>query len=148
MKCANVSPIYKKGDSQMKQHYRPVSILTGLSKIFESVINEQLIEHFNSIFNKLISAFRRGHSCQSLLIRVIEDWKKSLDNGDMIGAVFMDLSRAFDCLPHSLLIAKLHACGIDEGLCELLCSYLSQRKQRVKLGNHKSTWHTINKGVP
>ena len=74
--------------------------------------------------------------------------KKTLDDGKIIGAVFMDLSRAFDCLPHSLLIAKLHAYGVTEETCQLLCSYLTSRKQRVKIGNYTSLWNTTYKGVP
>ena len=57
----------------------------------------------------LLSAFRKGYSCQSLLIKFVEDIKKAIDNGEEVGMIFMDLSKAFDCLPHGLLIAKLHA---------------------------------------
>ena len=87
---------------------------------------------------KLLSAFRKGYSCQSLLIKFVEDIKKAIDNGDEVGMIFMDLSKAFDCLPHGLLIAKLHAYGMNESACELMASYLSNRKQRVKISNTRS----------
>ena len=65
-----------------------------------------------------------------------------------VGALFMDLSKAFDCLPHNLLIAKLEAYGLDISACQLVSSYLSNRKQRVKIGNVKSEWAPLSKGVP
>ena len=133
MKLAEVSPSYKKSDNLVKGNYRPVSILTTLSKLYESTMNEQLFDHFISIFDKLLSAFRKGHSCQTLLAKCIEDWKAALDQNKHIGVLFADLSKAFDCLPHSLLLAKLRAYGIDISACNLIASYLSNRKQRVKL---------------
>ena len=148
MKCAEVSPIYKKDDNLMKNNYRPVSILTSLSKIFESVMNDQMYGYLSKILETLLSAFRKGYSCQSLLIKFIEDAKSALDKGEYVGALFMDLSKAFDCLPHGLLIAKLHAYGFSESSCELLASYLTDRNQRVKIGNTRSDWLPLSKGVP
>ena len=147
-KFAEVSPAYKKSDNLYKGNYRPVSVLSCLSKLYESVLNDQLIEYFCHLFNKLVSAFRKGYSCQSLLVRLIDDWKNALDKNNTIGAVFMDLSKAFDCLPHSLLIAKCHSYGLNYSSCCLLADYLSDRKQRVKLGNSRSSWNTLTKGVP
>jgi len=148
MKRAEVSPIYKKDDNLVENNYRPVSILTTISKIYESVMNDQMLDFLIKLFNDLLAAFRKGHSCQSLLIRLIEDWKKALDNKEIVGALFMDLSKAFDCLPHGLLVAKLHAYGFSLSACDLICSYLSGRKQRVKIGNNRSSWADLKKGVP
>ena len=148
MKLAEVSPSYKKADNLVKGNYRPVSVLTTLSKLYESTMNDQLFKHFVSIFNKLLSAFRKGHSCQTLLVKCIEDWKSALDQNKHIGVLFTDLSKAFDCLPHSLLLAKLRAYGLDISACNLIASYLSNRKQRVKIGNARSEWISFSKGVP
>ena len=148
MKKAEVSPIYKKSDNLDKGNYRPVSILTTLSKLYESIMNDQLVCHFASIFNNLLSAFRKGFSCQTLLIKCIEDWKSALDESKHVGVLFTDLSKAFDCLPHSLLLAKLQAYGLEMSACRLMASYLSGRKQRVKVGNARSEWVTLSKGVP
>ena len=109
MECAEVSPIFKKDDNLLKGNFRPVSILTSISKIYENVVNNQLLGHFYEIFNDLLSAFRKGHSCQLLLLK---DMKNALDQKHAVGALFMDLSKAFDCLPHGLLVAKLHAYGL------------------------------------
>ena len=148
MKQAEVSPIYKKSDNLSKENYRPVSILTRLSKIYESVMNDQLVCHFTSIFNNLMSAFRKGYSCQTLLVKCIEDWKMALDENKHVGVLLTDLSKAFDCLPHGLLLAKLKAYGLDLSACNLIASYLSDRKQRVKIGNCRSEWISLSKGVP
>lgn len=148
MKNAEVSPVYKKLDNMRKNNYRPVSVLTTVSKLFESVMNDQLYNYFVELFDDLLSAFRKGYSCQSLLVRFVEDMKTSLDKGHTVGAVFMDLSKAFDCLPHGLLISKLSAYGLDLSACDLLASYLSDRKQRVKICNTRSDWVNLRKGVP
>ena len=101
LKCAEVSPIFKKNDKLSKLNFRPVSILPSISKLFECVMNDQLMSHFINIFHSLWSAFRRGYSCQSILLKFIEDAKLALDDKKIVGAIFMDLSKAFDCLPHA-----------------------------------------------
>ena len=128
MKCAEVSPVYKKADNMYKGNFRPVSVLTTISKMYESIMNDQLIIHFTSLLNDLLSAFRKGYSCQTLLLKCIERWKCALDENQFVGVLFMDLSKAFDCLPHRLLIAKLKAYGLDISACKLIASYLSNRK--------------------
>lgn len=83
-----------------------------------------------------------------MLLRVIEDWKHSLEDKKVVGAVLMDLSKAFDCLPHQLIVAKLQAYGMDRSSAALIWSYLSHCFQRVKLGGHTSDWKQLTKGVP
>ena len=148
LKCAEVSPVFKKADNLKKGNYRSISVLTGISKMYESVINEQLLIHFVNIFDNLLSAFRKDYSCQSLLLKFVEEWKEALDENKFAGALFMDLSKAFDCLPHSLLIAKLHAYGVKRNACALLADYLTDRRQRVKLLDIRSSWVFLSKGVP
>ena len=79
---------------------------------------------------------------------MIEKWRKSIDEGGVFGALLTDLSKTFDCLPHELLIAKLHAYGVDIPSLKLLHSYLTKRKQRVKLNGTYSLWSEIIFGVP
>ena len=86
--------------------------------------------------------------CQSTLLRLVEDWRNALDNRQYTAAIMMDLSKAFDCLPDGLLIGKLRAYGLSVKACSFVSSYLSDRKQTVKLGPHNSEWSNITKGVP
>ncbi|OWF51883.1 RNA-directed DNA polymerase from transposon BS [Mizuhopecten yessoensis] len=93
-------------------------------------------------------AYRRGYGCQTTLLRMLEDWKRALDDHHHVGAILMDLSKAFDCLPHDLFLRKLSAYGVGEGAVRLLQSYLGNRSQRVKLGPNTSEWRLLKKGVP
>ena len=148
MKCAEVSPGHKKDDNLIRGNYRPVSVLPILSKVFETVMNDQLFEYFSDKFHEFLCAYRKKYSCQRLLLKAVDGWKCALDQNLITGVVFMDLSKAFDCLPHGLLIAKLHAYGVDWSACDLLADYLSHRLQRVKIGTARSSWAELTKGVP
>ena len=148
MKKAQVLPLYKKKDPLNKENYRPVSVLPTISKIFERSMHDQLSSFMDNYFNPFLAAFRKGFGCQSTLLRLLEDWRKALDNHECVAAILMDLSKAFDCLPHGLLIAKLRAYGLSEEAVELLESYLSDRSQQVRLGTFTSTWEKLFKGVP
>ena len=128
--------------------YRPVSILVVLDKVFEKCLEHQLIQYFNPILSPSLSAYRRGYSCESVLLRLIEDWRFALDKRCVVGAVIMDLSKAFDMIPHNLLLAKLAAYGISSSSLFLLQDYLRGRSQRVKIEDVTSDVLPISKGVP
>jgi hypothetical protein len=85
---------------------------------------------FKIVFNPFLAAFRSGFGCQSNLSRVIEDWKQALDKNEYTATILMDLSKAFDCIPHELLLLKLKAYGLSTAAQEMLSSYMyfSQRK--------------------
>ena len=91
-----------------------------------------MIPYFNKILSNFLSAYRDPYSCQHVLLRLIETWRKCLDKSSLVGAILMDLSKAFDCLPHDLSKAKLEAYGVTKDALKLILSYLSQRKHRVK----------------
>ena len=110
-KKAVVAPLHKKNGCLDKENFRPVSILPILSKLYEKAFNAQLTEYFNHHFDIFLSAFRAQYGCQSTLLRVIEDWKQALDQNKYVAAILMDLSKAFDCLPHDLLLLKLNNLG-------------------------------------
>ena len=82
---------------------------------------------FDKVFHPFLSAFRSGYGCQIALLKIIEDWKKALDENKFVAAILMDLSKAFDCLPHKLLINKLDAYGVSEFALKLIKNYLSNR---------------------
>ena len=129
LKCAKVSSLFKKKDALNKINYRPLSIFIALSKIYEKDISLQISEYFDNIFSSLLSAFRKGYSCQSTLLNMIENFKCALDKGEYIACMRMDISKAFDCLPHCLTICELHAYGLSRNACTLLASYLYKRKK-------------------
>ena len=131
-----------------KSNYRPVSILSCLSKIFEKILITQLSEYFDDIFSPHMSGFRKAHGCQDVLLYFTNNAKLSLDDRSVTLALLTDLSKAFDCLHYKLLIAKLHAYGVDKNSCLIILNYFTNRKQRVKLGDIKSDWEPIFKGAP
>ena len=93
-------------------------------------------------------AFRKGHGCQTVLLRILEDWREALDKNLYTAAILMDLSKAFDCLPHNILLEKLSAYGLSTKSVSLFSSYLSDRKQHIKIGQIVSKGGNISKGVP
>ena len=108
LKVAKVYPIHKGGSKSDPVNYRPISILPTISKIFEKHINKHLMAFLNKY--KLIhpnqSGFRQKHSCQTALVKFIDQWLTCIDNGDLVGTVFLDFRKAFDLVDHSLLIKK------------------------------------------
>ena len=148
LKCAEIQPLHKKGSTLEMANYRPVSILTTLSKIFEKEINNQLRPLSDKVFTDTLSAYRSNYSTQHVILQVTEAIKGSLDKKLCSGAVLTDLSKAFDCLPHDLIIAKLYAYNFSIDALVLISSYLRGRQQRVKIGNQRSDWSNLKKGVP
>ena len=147
-KLAEICPIFKRDDEFDKSKYRPVSILVLLDKVFERCVQKQLVHYFNPHLSKFLSAYRKGCSCESVLLHLIEDWKGALDKNSVVGTVIMDLSKAFDLIPHDLLLAKLSAYGITTHSLNLLKSYLTNRRQRVRVEDVTSDISYVNSGVP
>ena len=98
-------------------------------------------------FSKYLTRFRKDHNTQHALLNMIENWKSNLNKGNKIGAIFMDLSKVFDTLDHSLLIAKLEAYGFDSLSLGFMKNCLTNRKQRYMVGNCFSVWRKITSGV-
>ena len=145
---ADISPIHKKKSKLDIENYRPVSILPVLSKIYERCMFNQMYAYFNNILSKHQCGFRQGYSTQHSLLLMIEKFKKSVDNGNLCGMLLTDLSKAFDCLKHDLLIAKLAAYGFDHPSLCFIHSYLSGRVQRTKVNEAYSSYTDIKYGVP
>ena len=89
------------------------------------MLETQLDNFFYQIFNSYLCAFRRGHGCQTTLLRLDEDWRSALDNNQYIAAVLMDLSKASDCLPHEILLEKLSAYGVSSRSFDFFFKILS-----------------------
>ena len=109
-KLSNIVLVQKKGDPTDKTNYRSVSVLSLLSKIFEKVMYEQLYEYLNNYLNDLLCGFHKALSTQYVLTRLIQSLKKGLYSSGLVRTILMDLSKAYECLPHDLLKTKLDAC--------------------------------------
>ena len=120
LKKADVSSIFKQDDPSWKGNYRPISVLSAMSKVYERLIGVQMDSHFATILSHLLSGFRKGYSTQYTLFRAIESWKRCLDTKGIVGTILMDLSKAYDCIHHGLLIAKLEANGLDTCALKLI----------------------------
>ena len=97
-----INLVYKKKSKNSRDNYRPVSILSNISEIYERCIYDQIQLFFDSLLSKYQCGFRRGYNAQHSLITLIEKWKKSVDNGGTFGELLTNLSKAFDCLPVEL----------------------------------------------
>ena len=127
IKYADVSPIFKARDRHIKTNFGPVSILPALSKITERLMFYQVDKYFDEKMSMYQCGFRKGMSAQNCLLYMIERWRKCFDKNGKAGVVITDLSKAFDCLVHELLIAKLNAYGFDYLSLKLIYNYLSDR---------------------
>ena len=149
LKLADIVPVFKKKDPLNPENYRPISLLPVISKVFEKILHEQMSNYMDLKLSIYLCGFRKGYSTQHSLLNMIEKWKNWLDKkGGIIGSILMDLSKAYDCIPHDLLIAKLEAYGFSRKSLKLLNSYLNKRHQRVRVGSKFSNWLEILLGVP
>ena len=148
LKLADVSSLFKKDVKTFKGNYRPISVLPTVSKVFERFMGTQISTYMSQYLSCLLCGFRKGYNAQHALIRTIEKWRTCLDKGGKVGAIFMDLSKAFDCIRHDLLIAKLHAYGFSRDALLLVHSYLENRQQRVKINGSFSSYKHLQLGVP
>ena len=112
MKSADITPVFKKNDRTDKTNYRPISIFPNLSKVFERCIYKQLSAYFDAVLSKQQYGFRKGFNAQHGLLKLLEKWRQSVDQGLVFGVLLSDLSKAFDCFSHELLAAKLSAYGV------------------------------------
>ena len=148
LKCANVIPVHKKDDRTLMKNYRPVSLLPVVSKLFERNMYNQILNYIDKFLYPYLFGFRKGHSTEQCLIIMLEAWKKAIDEKKCAGGILTDLSKAFDCLNHDLLIAKLNAYGFNHNALIFIYSYLKERKQRTKVESAYSSWKELKYGVP
>ena len=148
MKIANITPAHKKDEPTDKENYKPVGVLPLLLKVFERLFYDQLSEYLERYLNTLLCGFRKAHSTQHALFKLLQAWKEELDKSGFVGTILMDLSKAYECLPHDLLIAKFEAYDIDKSDLNLIRSYLSNRKQRAKINSSYSDSYDLVRGVP
>ena len=124
LKRANVAPHFKDDDRTAEKNYRPVSNLLILSKLYEGNMSDQMKQYMEDHISPYIFGYRKSHGPQPCLLNMIEMWRKGLDEGKVAGAILTDLSKAFDCISHDLLIAKLDSYGFDKTALMFVYDYL------------------------
>jgi len=149
-KSANISPIFKKGNRNMADNYRPVSLTSLICKMFESIIRDAVVRHLedNSLLRDSQHGFRKGRSCLTNLLTFMDKVTGYLDSGVPVDTVFLDFAKAFDKVPHRRLALKLESHGISGKLLQWIVAWLSNRKQRVCINGTKSSWQLVLSGVP
>lgn len=150
LKVAKCIPLYKKNEPTLAENYRPLSILSTFSKLFEKLFCARLLSFFNqySLFNGSQHGFRKGRSTTTAIIDFLNKLYTDLDKGQSFVGVFLDLSKAFDLVDHGRLLDKLKDYGVRGVPLSWLRSYLSNRQQYVQLGGTTSEVSSLTRGVP
>ena len=150
MKKANITPIHKKGPKHQVANYHPISLTSILCKIMEKITRDALVEHMedNEFFTAHQHGFRKGRSCATQLIEVLEEWTDNLDKHNSIDAIYLDFQKAFDTVPHKRLIYKLKSYGVAGNVLGWIENFLQDRKQRVVLNGSNSKWSPVTSGIP
>lgn len=150
LKTSIIVPIYKKGDKQQVDNYRPIALVPIFSKIFEHCVLSQLSSYFfqGNIIHSSQHGFRSGASTISAITELVNSIHDSFEQKNITSAIFLDLSRAFDTISHPILLDKLHWYGVSTNTVNLIRSYLLDRRQIVKFNNTFSSVELVKRGVP
>ena len=141
LKIGKLTPVYKGGANIMTNYYRPITVVNSIAKIFEKVVSVRLtvyLNHFNILTDSQFG-FRPQHATSHAMIKLYDSALAGLDNKTTkTGAVLLDLSKAFDCVNHDILITKLHHSGIRGFVCDWFKSFLTNRSHYVDINGAKS----------
>ncbi len=150
LKLAIVKPLFKKDSEHSFGNYRPISLLTTISKVFERVIFDQLYEYMtiNNLFINSQYGFRKKHSTELAALEFVDRIAKDMDKNKVPLSIFIDLSKAFDTLDHKILLEKLKYYGVEGTALSWFESYLSNRKQKVNYDGTLSITLDLKTGVP
>ena len=149
-KISAVNPIPKSKEKDKASNYRPISLLNILSKLMERYVYKLLLKHLDNVAPLAAQqwGFRPGRSTVSALLDATHEWLQETDNGKEACAIFLDLRKAFDSVPHRSLLDKLKSTGLNEHLLKWLFSYLYGREQYVVLNGERSSTRPVLSGVP
>ena len=148
-KRAHVVPIFKKGDKSHVNNYRPISLLPIVSKVFERCIVNHVYPFLSPVLHNLQHGFLKNRSCTTQLLKVYHSIGTILDRGGQVDILYLDFSKAFDSVSHSLLLYKLEQFyGFTDLFIQLFESYLRQRMQCVLIDGENSSWNDVTSGVP
>ena len=143
-------PIFKKGSRHQTSNYRPVSLTSQICKVVKSIIRDQLVQHldYNNLITNSQHGFRKGYSCTINLLVFLETVTAKIDSKHNVDAIYLDLAKAFDKVPHRRLLLKLRAHGIGGLVGSWIKSWLTDRWQKVCLKGSYSSWTRVWSGVP
>ena len=149
-KFAKIIPLHKKDCSLQAKNYRPVAILSPLSKILEKIVFEQLYDYLtrNHIFHPNLHGYRKNRSTQTAMIQMYHRWVQAAADGQVSGVVLLDLSAAFDLVDPGILLQKLRIYGLDREMSDWIESYLTDRAQAVWIDHVLSEFLPCEVGVP
>ena len=149
-RSANITAVFKKGERNKAENYRPVSLTSVACKLLEHIICRHLRNHLerHNILTDRNHGFRSGYSCETQLITTLHDLFESYDAGKQTDVVILDFSKAFDTVPHNKLLHKLDHYGIRGPIHKWLTNFLTKRKMRVLLKGEASGEATVDSGVP
>lgn len=149
LKVARVTPVFKGGDRNRVSNYRPISVLTVFDKIFEGCLYERLVKFLKSVdfFHSTQYGFREQSGTTGACVELVDDILRAIDEGFIVCTAFFDSSKAFDLVPHDLLLRKLELSGVRGHPLELVRSYLSDRSQFVSVGGSASADRDMTLGV-
>ena len=150
LKQAKIIPIFKKGDQQDCNNYRPISLLSNISKIIEKLVHRQLYGflEFNNFLYTNQFGFRNLHSTNHALITITEKIRKAIDNGKITCSVFLELQKAFDSVDHEILLSQLEHYDVRGVPFTWFKTFLTQQHQYVSIKHSISETHPNDHGVP
>jgi hypothetical protein len=145
---ANVIPVHKSGDEKLITNYRPISLLSVISKVLERCVHNRIYPIISDKLHDSQHGFMKGRSTCTQLVEFTDDIGKILDKSGQVDVFYLDFSKAFDTVPHALLLKKLSMLGMGNSLFKWFKSYLSNRYQRVIINGVHSQWLSVTSGVP
>ena len=147
---AIITAIHKKGVRNIVDNYRPISLTSVISKVIESVVRDHIVQHMmeNHLFADEQHGFVPMRNCVTQLLESMEAWSQIIEEGGCIDIIYTDFSKAFDPVPHTRLLKKIESDGIKGDILKWIGSFLSNRKQRVKVEGSMSQWIPVTIGIP
>lgn len=149
-KLANITPIPKRGNSNLSTNYRPISLTSIVCKTMERLLKSKMIIYLNtnSLLNPDQHGFLNGKSCTTNLLEAFDSITETLNRGFIAIIIYLDFAKAFDLVPHKGLALKLTSLGFDGLIHDWIMDFLVGRKQRVTIGKYSSDWVDVKSGVP
>ena len=149
-KVSHISPLFKAGDPTIPTNYRPVSLLPIVSRLLEKLVKEQVDKYLeeHQLLPLTQFAYRTNHSTEDALVLAVDRWLDAKFHRRTTGVIMVDMSKAFDRVRHDILISELHSLGVHGKVLDWFISYLSSRRQKIRVKHQLSSEVLCTRGVP